>query len=259
MTGPVREAPTDRLSPEAVHELFERYAATGKRSLRNELVEAHVGFAYHIAGRYRNRGVATDDLRQIALLGLVKAVERFDHSHGAAFTSFAGRTIEGEIKRYFRDATWAVRVPRSVKELHLLVRRADDELGAKLGRSPSVGEVAAHLGVERDDVVRALGASAAFSTAPLEHGSSGDDRAGNDRSTRVAEDDQDLELAAQRLMVERLLETLPEREQEIIRLRFFDELTQTEIAEQVGVSQMHVSRLIRRSLATLRSLADQGE
>lgn len=249
---------SERPSPEAIAELFRDYADTKKRRIRNELVEIHIGFAYHIAGRYSNRGVTTDDLRQIALLALVKSVDRYDPENGAAFTSFAGRTIEGEIKRYFRDATWAVRVPRSAKEMHLLVRRANDELSSKLGRSPSVTEVAAHLEVERDDVVRALGASAAFNAAPLEVSSAGDDEASMDRSARLAEDDADLEKTAQRLMVERLIESLPEREQEIVRLRFFDELTQTEIADRVGVSQMHVSRLIRRSLASMREIADEG-
>lgn len=249
---------TDRPSPEEIDELFEQYAATGKRSVRNQLVEIHIGFAYHIAARYSNRGVTTDDLRQIALLALVKSVDRFDPTVGAAFTSFAGRTIEGEIKRYFRDATWAVRVPRSAKELHLAVRRANDELSKQLGRSPSVAEVAEHLEVDRDDVVRALGASAAFNAAPLEVSSAGEDDASMDRSARLAEDDQDLEKTAQRLMVERLIETLPEREQEIVRLRFFDELTQTEIAERVGVSQMHVSRLIRRSLDSMREIAGES-
>lgn len=250
---------SDRPSPEEIDELFRRYAATKKRRIRNQLVEIHIGFAYHIAKRYANRGVTTDDLRQIALLALVKSVDRYDPENGAAFTSFAGRTIEGEIKRYFRDATWAVRVPRSAKEMHLAVRRANDELSSTLGRSPSVAEVAEHLEVDRDDVVRALGASAAFSAAPLEVSSAGDDEASQDRSARIAEDDPDLERTAQRLMVERLIATLPEREQEIVRLRFFDELTQTEIAERVGVSQMHVSRLIRRSLASMRELTDEAD
>ncbi|NNE94592.1 MAG: sigma-70 family RNA polymerase sigma factor [Acidimicrobiales bacterium] len=119
---------TERPSDEAVDRLFRRYKEHGRRRDRNALVEAHIGFAHHIARRYGNRGVSEEDLRQIALLALVKSVDRFDVEHGAAFTSFAGRTIEGEIKRYFRDATWAVRVPRSTKELHLLVRRAIDEL-----------------------------------------------------------------------------------------------------------------------------------
>lgn len=241
-----------RPSPEAIAELFDEYRETKRRKLRNQLVEIHIGFAHHIAQRYKNRGVTNDDLHQIALLALVKSVDRYDPANGAAFTSFAGRTIEGEIKHYFRDATWAVRVPRSAKELHLAVRRANDELSSSLGRSPSVAEVAEHLDIERDQVVQALGASAAFSAAPLDVSAPGEDTASQDRSARLAADDEDLEATPERLMVQRMIEKLPEREQEIVRLRFFDELTQEQIAEQVGVSQMHVSRLIRRSLASMR-------
>jgi RNA polymerase sigma-B factor len=247
---------TDRPSPEAIAELFERYRETKQRKLRNELVEIHIGFAYHVASRFKDRGVTADDLRQIALLGLVKSVDRFDPSNGAAFTSFAGRTIEGEIKRYFRDSTWAVRVPRSAKELHLLVRKANDELSTTLGRSPSVGEVAAHLDVSQDDVVKALGAGAAFRAGPLDVFASGEDAGAHDRSARLAEDDGALASVGDRLLVERLITGLPERQREIVRLRFFEELTQTQIAERVGVSQMHVSRLIRSALASMRELVD---
>lgn len=239
-------------SEEEIDALFRSYRASKRRRIRNQLVELHSGFAYHVAGRFKNRGVDPDDLRQIALLGLVKAVDRFDPDHGAAFTSFAGRTVEGEIKRHFRDATWSVRVPRSAKELHLLVRRANDELEAKLSRSPTVKEVAAHLDIEPDDVVRALAVSAAFSPSSLDQSAMGDEDGDVDRSIRLADYDSDLEHTADRVMVERLLESLDDRERRIIELRFYEGLTQTEIAEEVGVSQMHVSRLIRRALASMR-------
>lgn len=243
------------MNPNATEEeidgLFRSYRATKRRRIRNELVELHIGFAYHVADRFKNRGVDRDDLRQIALLGLVKAVDRFDPDHGAAFTSFAGRTVEGEIKRHFRDATWTVRVPRSAKELHLLVRRANDELETKLSRSPTVKEVAAHLEIEADEVVQALAVSAAFSPASLDQ-SATDDDGGTDRSSRLASHDADLEDTADRVMVERLLDSLDDRERRIIELRFYEGRTQTEIADEVGVSQMHVSRLIRRSLAAMR-------
>lgn len=249
----------DRPSSEDVDELFRLYKRSKRRRTRNQLVEAHIGFAHHIARRYRNRGVPDDDLRQIALLALVKAVDRFDPDVGAAFTSFAGRTIEGEIKRHFRDAAWSVRVPRSTKELHLLVRRANDELSHELGRSPTVTEVARHLDVEPDAVVEALGASAAFTAGTLESSPTGEE-GGTDRSSHLAEVDTDLEDAPDRVLVERLIEGLPERERQIVRLRFFDELTQSEIAERVGVSQMHVSRLLRRSFTLMRQQAgDDGE
>ena len=183
------------------------------------------------------------------MLGLVKAVDRFDPDVGAAFTTFAGRTIEGEIKRHFRDAAWSVRVPRSTKERHLEVRRAREQLGHRLGRSPTVREVASHLGIARDDVLQALVASAAFTSSSLEPGRV--DGSGEDRSRRLAERDDDLDGTVDRVFVERMIQQLPEREQTIVRLRFFEELTQSEIAERVGVSQMHVSRLLRRSLALL--------
>jgi len=246
---------SERPSPEEIAKLFDQYRDTKRRKIRNQLVEIHIGFAQHVANRFQNRGVGHEDLRQIALLGLVKSVDRFDPTVGAAFTSFAGRTIEGEIKRYFRDATWAVRVPRSAKEMHLLVRRANDELSSTLNRSPSVAEVAAHLDVDRDAVVKALAASAAFSTTPLAVSGAGDEAAAQDRSARLAETDSALEGTPERLMVEQLIADLAEREQTIVRLRFFDELSQAEIAERVGVSQMHVSRLIRRSLEKMREEA----
>lgn len=246
---------TERPSPEQIDDLFRRFRSTGRRSVRNQLVEIHLGFAHHVARRYANRGVADDDLHQIALLALVKAVERFDPDHGAAFTSFAGRTIEGEIKRHFRDSTWSVRVPRSTKELHLQVRRARNELTHDLGRAPTVPEVAEHLDVSIDDVVEALSASAAFTASSLEPGVDADD-SGLDRAGHLAQDDAELDAAPDRVLVERLIESLPEREQTIIRLRFFDELSQSQIAERVGVSQMHVSRLLRRSFTLMRQAAE---
>lgn len=247
-----------RPTAEEVSALFDRYQRTGRRRDRNALVEAHIGFAHHIARRYANRGVPDEDLRQLALLALVQAVDRFDPDVGAAFTSFAGRTIEGVIKRHFRDSLWRVRVPRSTKNLHLDVRRANDELSAELGRAPTVREVARHLDVETDAVVEALGAAAAFSPASLEGGTT-DEPGSADRSSRLASDDPVLEATPERIHVDRLLSHLPERERRIVELRFYDELTQSQIAEQVGVSQMHVSRLLRRSLELLRRWADDPE
>lgn len=247
---------TERLSEEDARELFDRYRASGRRRDRNRLVEAHIGFARHVAGRFSNRGVPDEDLHQVALLALVKAVDRYDPDVGAAFTSFAGRTIEGEIKRYFRDATWSVRVPRSTKEMHLQVRRASDELSASLGRSPTVPEVARHLEVEIDQVVEALGAAAAFTSSSLDETRSSDDRRSDGGASRFATTDDELEAAPDRILVERLLEQLPDRERQIVELRFFENMTQSEIAEIVGVSQMHVSRLLRRSVALMRQLAE---
>jgi RNA polymerase sigma-B factor len=242
----------DRPSEADVDTLFRRYARSRRRRDRNALVEAHTGFAYHIANRFRSRGLADEDIRQVALLALVKAIDRFDPDHGAAFTSFAGRTIEGEIKRHFRDTAWSVRVPRSTKELHLSVRRAGDELTHTLGRPPTTREIASHLEIDTDDVIAALSASAAFTPASLDRPT--DDDRGADRDATLAIGD-DLDAADDRLLVERLISTLPAREQEIVRLRFYEELTQSEIADRVGMSQMHVSRLLRRSFEDMRAAA----
>lgn len=243
---------TDGPSPEEISAKFRDYRRTRRRRTRNELVELHIGFAHNIARRFARRGVAEEDLQQIALLGLVKSVDRFDPDVGAAFTSFAGRTIEGEIKRHFRDSAWSVHVPRTTKELHLRVRAATDSLGHDLGRAPSVAEVADHLEVSQDEVVEALSASAAFSPVSLDAAES-DDETVPGAAGWLSETDRRLGAADDRLLVQRLVEGLPQREQEIVRLRFFEELTQSEIAERLGISQMHVSRLLRRSFEAMRA------
>ena len=234
-------------------ELFREFAATKSRALRNQLVERHMGLAAHIANRFRRAGGSDDDLRQVAMVGLVKAVDRFDPDYGAAFSAFAGRTIEGELKRHFRDRSWAVRVPRGAKELHLLVRNASEELTQRNGRAPSVDEIAAHLQVERDDVFRGLSATAAYSVGTLD-GGSGDDESDTigDRQRALATDEDGYGHVDDRELVVQLIARLPEREQEIVRLRFYDRLSQTEIAEAVGISQMHVSRLLRKAFEQMR-------
>lgn len=246
------------LASDEVEALFRRFSETGSRRDRNRLVEAHLGFAHHVARRYANRGVSDEDLEQIALLALVKAVDRFDPGLGFAFTTFAGRTIEGEIKRHFRDATWSVRVPRSLQERHLAVRRAVDDMSHELGRSPTVPEVASRLAVSADEVVEALAASAAYHHESLD-GATTD---GGPEIAAVASAGAYpcswSELVDDRVLIERLMDTLSERDREIVRLRFFEQLSQSEIASQVGISQMHVSRLLRRSFATMRQAAGPG-
>jgi RNA polymerase sigma-B factor len=235
-------------------ELFRQYASSRSRPLRNQLVERHMGLAVHVARRYTRPG-HEDDIRQAAMLGLVKAVDRFDPEYGVSFTTFAGATIEGELKRYLRDRTWTVRVPRAAKELHLLVRRAADELLQVNGRSPSVDEIARHLDIERDDVLRGLAASAAQQVASID-ATPGTDGPTNDRRAALAQADRGLDQALDAHAVEQLLARLPEREREIVRLRFFEDRSQSEIAEVVGISQMHVSRLLRRSFEQLRAWLD---
>ncbi|MEX2625610.1 MAG: SigB/SigF/SigG family RNA polymerase sigma factor [Ilumatobacteraceae bacterium] len=234
------------------HDLFRRYRDTGSRALRNELVEQHMGLAAHIARR-AGRGRSDDDLRQVAMMGLIKSVDRFDPDRGVAFSAFAGRTIEGELKRYFRDRTWSVRVPRSAKELHLAVRRAIDDLGQTLGRSPTVAELAEHLDLERDDVVAGLAAGAAQTAGTLDTGAGDDDGGGTDRNLALSTHDAGFDLAEHREVIRTVLDRLPDRERRIVELRFFDELSQSEIAERAGISQMHVSRLLHRSFEQMRA------
>jgi RNA polymerase sigma-B factor len=239
-------------------DLFRQFSTSRRRSLRNELVERHMGLAVHIANRYRRANVNDDDLRQVAMIGLVKAVDRFDPDYGASFSAFAGRTIEGELKRHFRDRSWVVRVPRSAKELHLLVRRASDELSHELSRSPSVDEIAEHLQIHRDDVLRGLAASAAYNVGTLDVGSTDDGNdAAVDRQRALATEDVGFENSENRHVIFELLERLPEREREIVRLRFYERMSQSEIGEAVGVSQMHVSRLLRRSFEQMREWIDE--
>lgn len=211
-----------------------------------------MGLAHMVARRYRRAGTDEHDLDQVAFLALVKAVDRFDPERGVAFGTFAGRTIDGELKRHFRDRTWALRVPRSVKDLHLEVRRASEEMEQKLGRSPTVRELADRLGVSTDEVVGALGAASARrvgSLAQTDDDSPADHISVLGRPDRTADvDDRD--------QVEHLLAQLGEREREIVRMRFYEHLSQDQIAERVGLSQMHVSRLLRQSFARMRSLSE---
>lgn len=240
--------------------LFVEFAASRSRSIRNQLVERHMGLAAHIAKRFNRPGVADDDLRQVAMLGLVKAVDRFDPGFGVPFAAFAGSTIEGELKRHFRDHSWVVRVPRSAKDLHLLVRRATDELMQKSGRSPAVAEIAEHLGIDRDDVLRGLSASSAYHVGTIQPvGTDGDSETPLDRFDALATEESGYERTADSDLVARLLAQLPEREQEIVRLRFYEQQSQEQIAATVGVSQMQVSRLLRASFEKLREWVDADE
>jgi RNA polymerase sigma-B factor len=235
----------DQVDEEA---LFREFRATRARRLRNELVERHMGLAAHVARRFGRRGPSDDDLRQVAFLALVKAVDRYEPDRNVAFSTFAGRTIEGEIKRHFRDHTWTVRVPRSAKETHLRLRKATDELTQQLGRSPSVAQLAEHLGITTDEVVEGIAAGSAYTTASLDAPLGAD----SDGTRQVGGEDEGFSHVSDSSLVEGLLETLPPREREIVRLRFYEELSQSEIAERIGISQMHVSRLLRRSFEQMR-------
>jgi len=231
---------------------FVEYRRTGDRRTRNELVEQHRHTVEYFVGHYARRGVSEDDLRQVALLALIHAVERFDPVRGVGFGTFASRTIEGELKRYFRDRTWSVRPPRRAQELHLALRRADEEALQRLGRTPTIAELAAEVDASVDHVLEALEAGTAHRAASLDQPQGADDESGaiGDRLLGVGERGYvDID---QQLVVRQLLAGLPEREREIMRLRFFDNLSQPEIAARVGVSQSYLSRVIRRTLVDLR-------
>lgn len=236
-------------------ELFREFASTGQRAIRNQLVERHLGLAIHIARRYGRSKKSDDDLRQVAVLGLIKAVDRFNPDFGAAFSAFAGQTIEGELKRHFRDSGWMVRVPRSAQELHLSVRRATDELTQRESRSPTVDELATHMGIERDEVLRGMAASAVSTVESLEKTSGDDDKPGSmERQGLIATDESGYGEVEDTSVVHELMLRLPERQREIVRLRFFERMSQAEIAATVGISQMHVSRLLQQSYEQLRDL-----
>jgi RNA polymerase sigma-B factor len=234
---------------------FLEFRETGDRRLRNRLIEAHRPLAVHLARRFADRGEPLDDLVQVACVGLLHAVERFDPERGVEFASFASVTIEGELKRHFRDTTWAVRVPRRSQELHLRLGKSVEELSQRLGRAPTITELGKNLDATEEEVLEALEAGALYRSAPLEH----PDRP-LDTGSAVAQTERGYADAERRMLLERLTADLPEREQTILRLRFVHERTQSEIAEVVGVSQMHVSRLLTRTLALLRDrLAAEGE
>jgi RNA polymerase sigma-B factor len=230
-------------------ERFFEYRRTKDRRLRDELISDHLGLAIALARRFAGRGEAVDDLEQIATLGLLKAVERFEPERGLAFSTFATPTISGEIKRHFRDRSWSVRVPRALQELGLRLTATVADLTNDLGRSPTLDEIAAELDVDTEAVLEAMEANRAYATQSLDAQLPGDDRSLGDT---IGSDEPGMDDVEVRMVVGDLLETLPEREQAILRLRFFEGLTQTEIASQIGISQMHVSRLLSRSLETLR-------
>ena len=234
---------------------FETFAETRDPATRDALIEAHLGLAEYLARRFANRGEPLDDLVQVASLGLVKAVERFDPGRGLEFTTFATPTIVGELKRHFRDKGWAVRVPRRVQELHLRVTRVVDDLALEFGRSPTVQEIAQRAGTTEDEVVEAIDAGSAYRSASLDAGRTDDDESPG-LLGQLGEIDPELARAERRAALGPLITELPEREQVMLYLRFYEGMTQSEIAKRLGISQMHVSRLLSRSLQQLRELAE---
>jgi RNA polymerase sigma-B factor len=222
------------------------------------LVERFLPLARQLARRYQRAEEPLDDLVQVASLGLLKAIDRFDTSRDVAFSSYAVPTILGELKRHFRDKTWAVRVPRDLQELALKVERAVGELSRDLHRPPSVSEIAQQVGAGEEQVLEALEAGGAYRATSLQTPRVADDEGGETLGDAVGGDDRGFGLAEDRATLDRLLRGIGPREREVLRLRFAEDMTQAEIGELIGVSQMQVSRIIRQSLARLRSVAGEG-
>ena len=241
------------LSVEQVTELIDEYQRTGERRLRNTVVEAHLHVADHHVSRFsRSAGAASDDLRQTALLAMIRAVDRFDTSLGVSFRTFASRPIEGELKRYLRDRAWMVRPPRRAQEMHLQVRRASEDLSHSLGRPPTVREVAAELGTEVDHVLEAMEAGQARSATGLDAPSPGGEESSS-LNRLLGEVDPSYAAVDERSVLQDAVATLDDRQQLVLHLRYVEELSQPEIADEVGLSQSYVSRLLRGTLDQIRA------
>ncbi len=243
LSGPARTA-----------ELFRRWQERRDRRARDELIERFLPLARKLARRYASANEPFDDLVQVASLGLVKAVERFDPRRGFAFSSFAVPTIVGELKRYFRDTSWALHVDRSAQERARRIADARREIGAERGRSPTVVELAEYLECSTEEVLDGLQIGEAYDTVSLDAPRPSEDPGTVSRLEAIGDEDERLQLVDDQATIFAAAQCLPERERQILFLRFSEDLTQNEIADRVGVSQMQVSRLLRRSLQRLRDI-----
>ncbi len=237
-------------------ELFRQYKATGDPEVRDQLIVSHLNLVRFLASKFKNRGEPLDDLIQVGTIGLIKAIDRFDPLRGLEFTTYATPTILGEIKRHFRDKGWSVRVPRRLQELSAKVNQANDELTNELSRSPSVEEIAKRVGASVDDVLEAMESSSAYSSVPLEGGGSSDDDDAPSVIDHYATEDENLAASDDRIVLEDAIRDFSPREKDVIRMRFFEGMTQVEIAERLGISQVQVSRLLRRTLRRVQDKID---
>ena len=255
--APSEESTAGWRSPED-RQLLTRYHQQGDLAARDELIRRSLPLARQLARRYRHASEPLDDLEQVASIGLVKAIDRFDPSRGTAFSSYAIPTILGELKRYFRDSAWAVHVPRSVQERVMRVNQTVDDLSRMSGRSPSAGEVAEAIGASGEEVLEAMEAAVAYDAVSLEAPRAADPSDGDSFADTLGVDDRSYDLVEYGAAISETLKALPERDRLVLHLRFIEDLTQSEIAARVGVSQMHVSRLIRRALLRLREASAVG-
>jgi len=244
--------PTDK-------ELLRAYHEAGNLAAREQLIERYMSLVRSLARRYSYRGEQLDDLIQIGAIGLIKAIDRFDLDRGVELTTYATPNIIGEIKRHFRDRGWSVRVPRGLQELNVQLSRLVEQLTVQLERSPTITELAKAANVEEEEVLEALESGRAYSSLSLSAGSSLGDDDEIDPLETIGTEEHEYELSEDRAVLEPGFRVLDERERRILHLRFFEGLTQSQIAQQIGISQMHVSRLIRRSLEKIRDeIASEG-
>ncbi len=241
---------------EKTRELFRRFKEEGDMDAREKLVMSHLNLVRFIANKFKNRGEPIDDLVQVGYLGLLKAIDRFDPSRGLEFTTFATPTIMGEIKRHFRDKGWSVRVPRRLQELSAKVNQATDTLTSQLQRSPTISEIADYLDATVDEVLEAMESSSAYSSVSLEAPSGADDDDTPSVIDRYATEDSDLAFTDDRIIIEEALASFSPRERDVIEMRFLKGMTQIEIAEKLGISQVQVSRLLRRTLKKIQDKID---
>lgn len=237
-------------------ELFRRYKEDGDMEAREQLVMSHLNLVRFLANKFKNRGEPLDDLVQVGYLGLLKAIDRFDPDRGLEFTTYATPTILGEIKRHFRDKGWSVRVPRRLQELSAKVNQATDTLTTQFQRSPTIQEIADYLDASVDEVLEAMESSSAYSSVPLEGTGSSENDDAPSVIHRYGSEDNELAFTDDRLVIEEALKGFSPREREVIELRFLKGMTQIEIAEQLGISQVQVSRLLRRTLKKIQDKID---
>jgi RNA polymerase sigma-B factor len=241
-------------------QLLRRYHEQGDLQAREELIERYMSLVRSLARRYSYRGEQLDDLVQIGAIGLIKAIDRFDLDRGVELTTYATPNIIGEIKRHFRDKGWSVRVPRGLQELNVQISKLIEQQTVQLGRSPTIPELAEAAGVEEEAVLEALESGRAYSSVSLSTGGSSDEEGEVDPLDSLGTEEHEYEVSEDRAVLAPGFKVLDQRERRILHLRFFRGLTQSQIAEQVGISQMHVSRLIRRSLEKIREeIAEETE
>jgi RNA polymerase sigma-B factor len=239
--------------------LLRRYHEDGDLQAREQLIEQYMSLVRSLARRYSYRGEQLEDLVQIGAIGLIKAIDRFDLERGVELTTYATPNIIGEIKRHFRDKGWSVRVPRGLQELNVQLSRLVEQLTVQLARSPTIPELAKAAGVEEEEVLEALESGRAYTSLSLSVGGGGGDDDDLDPLESLGTEEHQYEVSEDRTVLAPGFKVLDERERKILQLRFFEGLTQSQIAQQVGISQMHVSRLIRRSLEKIRETIAEDE